>query len=80
MAQCPMTSTWQYDFFHTCIEKGTGIKEIVNYTLNVRSKCSEKEKQCSLHTATQRAIGARVRAPVCTLLRFVVIAPLRRAA
>eukprot|EP00729_Bicosta_minor_P009196 gene9195-22357_t len=35
MAQCPMTSTWQYDFFHTCIEKGTGIKEIVNYTLNM---------------------------------------------
>ena len=24
MAMCPMTSTWQYEFYHNCIEHGTG--------------------------------------------------------
>ena len=35
MAQCPMSSTLLTDFNHRCLENGVGIKQIMNYTLNM---------------------------------------------
>ena len=35
MAQCPMTSSLTSDFFDRCIDHGTGIKDVINFTLNM---------------------------------------------
>ena len=35
MSQCPMTTTWTTNFFHQCLELGTGIATVANFTLNI---------------------------------------------
>ena len=35
MSQCPMTTTWTSNFFRQCLALGTGILNVVNFTLNM---------------------------------------------
>ena len=35
MAQCPMTTTLTSDFVGRCLENGTGIKNVIDFTLNM---------------------------------------------